>query len=141
MDKSLNISYILNNCNNAIIYDFRTAYLKPRFQIRVPHLHKAMSPNVTVDTVDRGSLVEHLSPMRKILKHVAPACIANRIKPILKNIISETQKGFLKDRYIGECTRLIYELIDKLETENLPLSRLSFKHFTRGILTSFQKKL
>jgi hypothetical protein len=31
---------------------------------------------------------------------------------ILKNIISETQKGFLKGRYIGECTRLIYDLID-----------------------------
>jgi hypothetical protein len=27
------------------------AYLKPPLQIRVPHLHKAMSPNVTEDTV------------------------------------------------------------------------------------------
>jgi hypothetical protein len=44
---------------------------------------------------------------------IASACIANRIKPILRNIISETQKGFLKGRYIGECTRLIYDLIDK----------------------------
>jgi hypothetical protein len=26
---------------------------------------------------------------------IASACIANRIKPILRNIISETQKGFL----------------------------------------------
>ena len=33
---------------------------------------------------------------------IASACIANRIKPILRNIISETQKGFLKGRYIGE---------------------------------------
>jgi hypothetical protein len=32
---------------------------------------------------------------------IASACIANRIKPILKNIISGTQKGFLKGRYIG----------------------------------------
>jgi hypothetical protein len=39
---------------------------------------------------------------------IASAYIANRIKPILRNIISETQKGFLKGRYIGECTRLIY---------------------------------
>jgi hypothetical protein len=27
---------------------------------------------------------------------IASTCIANRIKPILRNIISETQKGFLK---------------------------------------------
>jgi hypothetical protein len=47
----LNKSYILNNCNNAIIYDFTPAYLKPPLQIHVPHLHKAMSPNVTGDTV------------------------------------------------------------------------------------------
>ena len=32
----LNKSYILNNCNNAIIYDFTPAYLKPPLQIRVP---------------------------------------------------------------------------------------------------------
>jgi hypothetical protein len=105
---------------------------------------------------------------------------------------SRTQKGFLKGRYIGECTRLIYDLIDKLEEDDIPgllllidfekafdtvewsfiektlqfygfgpslqkwikafycdissavtnpLSRLSFKHFTRGILISFQKNL
>jgi hypothetical protein len=51
---------------------------------------------------------------------IASACIANRIKPILGNIISETQKGFLKGRYIGECTRLLYDLIDKLEEEDIP---------------------
>ena len=39
------------NCNNAIIYDFTPAYLKPPLQIRVPHLHKAMSPNVTGGTL------------------------------------------------------------------------------------------
>jgi hypothetical protein len=47
----LDKSYILNNCNNAIIYDFTPAYLKPPLQIRVLHLHKYMSPNVTGDTV------------------------------------------------------------------------------------------
>jgi hypothetical protein len=47
----LNKLYILNNCNNAIIYDFTPAYLKAPLQIRVPNLHKAMSPNVTGDTV------------------------------------------------------------------------------------------
>jgi hypothetical protein len=50
---------------------------------------------------------------------IASAYIANRIKPILRNIISETQKGFLKRRYIGECTRLVYDLIDNLEEDAL----------------------
>jgi hypothetical protein len=33
------------------MYDFTSAYLKPPLQIRVPHLHKSMFPNVTGDTV------------------------------------------------------------------------------------------
>jgi hypothetical protein len=52
--------------------------------------------------------------------NIASSCIANRIKPILRNIISETQKWFLKGRYIGECTRLAYDLIDKLEEDDIP---------------------
>jgi hypothetical protein len=39
------------------------------------------------------------------------ACTANRIKPILRNIISETQKGFEWCVHKG----LIYDLIDKSE--------------------------
>ena len=41
---SLDMSYILNNFNNSIIYDFTPAYHKP-------HLHKSMFPNVTGNTV------------------------------------------------------------------------------------------
>ena len=37
---------------------------------------------------------------------IASAALANRIKPFLSSIISETQHGFIKGRYIGECTRL-----------------------------------
>jgi hypothetical protein len=33
------------------------AYLKPPLQIRVPHLHKAMFPNVTGDTVVMGAIL------------------------------------------------------------------------------------
>jgi hypothetical protein len=29
-------------------------------------------------------------------------------------------KGFLKGRHIGECTRLTYDLIDKLEEDDIP---------------------
>ena len=48
---------------------------------------------------------------------IASAALSNRIKQIPKEIISETQQGFLKGRYIGECTRLIFDLIEKAEEE------------------------
>ena len=51
---------------------------------------------------------------------LASSCIANRLKPILQNIISQTQKGFLRGRYIGECVRIISDLMDKLEEEDIP---------------------
>ena len=51
---------------------------------------------------------------------LATSCIANRLKPILQNITSQTQKGFLRGRYIGECVRIISDLIDKWEEEDIP---------------------
>ena len=47
----------------------------------------------------------------KILSSV----IANRMKKVLPDIISNNQKGFLKGRYIGENIRTIYDLIEVLE--------------------------
>ena len=49
---------------------------------------------------------------------IASAAIANRIKKVLPTIISHTQKGFLKNRSIAENTRLIYDIIDKLNSNN-----------------------
>jgi hypothetical protein len=51
---------------------------------------------------------------------LATSCIANRLKPILQNITSQTQKGFLRGRYIGECVRIISDLMDKLEEDDIP---------------------
>ena len=44
--------------------------------------------------------------------------VSNRIKKVLPAIISHTQKGFLKYRSIGENTRLIYNIVDKLNSNN-----------------------
>ena len=49
---------------------------------------------------------------------IASAVIANRIKPLLPFIISDTQKGFIKGRFIGENTRLLYDLMHFLEQHN-----------------------
>ena len=42
------------------------------------------------------------------------------VKTILPNIISDTQKGFIKDRFIGENTRLLYDLMHYLEYRDMP---------------------
>ena len=42
---------------------------------------------------------------------LASACIIERIKNILPDLINDDQKGFMKGRYIGENIRLLYELI------------------------------
>ena len=51
---------------------------------------------------------------------LASTAIANRLKPLLKFLISDTQKGYVQGRYIGECTRLIYDLIEKMDEKNIP---------------------
>ena len=49
---------------------------------------------------------------------IASAVIANRIKPLIPFIISDTQKGFIKGRFIGENTRLLYDSMHYLEQHN-----------------------
>ena len=40
--------------------------------------------------------------------------LANRLKTILPKIIGDTQKGFLKNRYIGENIHLVYDIMSEL---------------------------
>ena len=46
--------------------------------------------------------------------------IDNRLKGVLNDLIHENQKGFLSGRFIGENTRLLYDLIDHIEIQNKP---------------------
>ena len=41
--------------------------------------------------------------------------LAMRMRNVLSDIISDTQKGFLKGRYIGENIRLVYDVMSKLK--------------------------
>ena len=50
--------------------------------------------------------------------------IAERIKQVLDKLISKEQTGFMSGRYIGENTRLIYDILhitDKLDIPGLLL--------------------
>ena len=51
---------------------------------------------------------------------IAAATIANRLKPFLEKIINEDQTGFISNRYIGENTRLIYDLMFYTEKYTIP---------------------
>ena len=51
---------------------------------------------------------------------IGSACIANRLKEVLPKLINEDQTGFMKQRYIGDNIRLIYDVISYLENHNLP---------------------
>ena len=43
--------------------------------------------------------------------------LANRVKAILPKVIGDTQKGFLKNIYIGENIRLVYDIISELNIQ------------------------
>ena len=51
---------------------------------------------------------------------IASSVIANRMKLVLPNVISESQAGFIKGRFIGETTRIIYDVLDYCKTNNIP---------------------
>ena len=51
---------------------------------------------------------------------IAAGCIVNRMKTVLDKIISKDQTGFIKETYIGENTRFIYDIIQYTETHNIP---------------------
>ena len=51
---------------------------------------------------------------------IGSSCIANRIKSVLPNLISDDQTGFMKNRFIGDNIRLIYDIIDYLNSKQRP---------------------
>ena len=58
--------------------------------------------------------------MLSVLYKLASTAIANRLKPYLDHIIHKSQNGFVPGRYIGECTRLVFDLMHHTEKHNLP---------------------
>ena len=46
--------------------------------------------------------------------------LATRLKNVLPQIIHHNQTGFVKDRYIGETVRSIFDIMDFTATENFP---------------------
>lgn len=58
--------------------------------------------------------------MLSVLYKIASSALANRVKPILNSIISKSQTGYVPGRFIGESTRLIYDLMHYTDVNNIP---------------------
>ena len=55
-----------------------------------------------------------------VLYKLISGTIASRTKSCLQNLISHTQTGFIKGRYIGESTRLVYDIMEYVENNKKP---------------------
>ena len=45
--------------------------------------------------------------------------MANRLKNVLNKLVSETHTGFITGIFIGENTRIVYDIMHYLEKDNL----------------------
>ena len=48
---------------------------------------------------------------------ITSLALTNRLKTVLDCLISKTQSGFIRRRFIGDSTRLIYDLMHLIEAE------------------------
>ena len=60
------------------------------------------------------SIVKNLRPITLLNTDykIAAKAIANRLKPVLPNIIGRNQTGFLRERFLGENIRYTLDLIE-----------------------------
>ena len=68
---------------------------------------------------------------------------ANRIKGTLQKLIHKDQTGFIAGRYIGENTRLVYDIMHHTEEHNLPglLLLVNFEKAFDSVSRSFIYKV
>lgn len=76
-------------------------------------------------TLEEGKSKFHLSNWRPIsllnvIYKIGLGCIAQRIKHILPKIISADQTAFIPGKYIGENTRLVYDIMSFTELQDIP---------------------
>ena len=78
-----------------------------------------------------------------VLYKIISGCLARRIKSTLDILISDTQSGFMKGRYIGENTRFIYDLMHYTSSKNIPglLVLIDFEKAFDSISWSFIYKV
>lgn len=78
-----------------------------------------------------------------VVYKIGSGCIAQRMKTVLPKLIDEDQTGFMQNRYIGDNLRLIYDLIDYVNKQNIPgmLLNIDFEKAFDSIDWSFMFKV
>ena len=73
---------------------------------------------------------------------ILSSCMASRIRNILPKIIHPSQKGFMKNRYIGENIRLLYDIILSCKTDKISglLLMVDFEKAFDSVSWDFIKK-
>ena len=82
------------------------------------------------------TLVENWRPISLINvdSKIISKVIAVRVKNVLPSIIHHNQTGYVKDRYIGETVRSIFDIMEFTDPENIP-GILIFIHFEKAFDT------
>ena len=104
-------------------------------RLNAAYLHGEMSVSqrrgvITLIPKDDSNLLE-LSNWRPITLDykIASKAIASRIKNVLPALIHSDQSGFMKYRFIGQNIRLINDILEQTELQNVPgiLLQLDFR--------------
>ena len=61
----------------------------------------------------------HPISLANVLYKLGSSVIASRLKSVLPHLISPSQTGFLQGRFIGESTRLVYDIMSYTENNNI----------------------
>ena len=78
-----------------------------------------------------------------VVYKIASGAIANRLKLVLDELIDKDQTGFIKGRFIGENTRLIYAIMSFTEQNDIPglLVLIDFEKAFDSVSWSFIQKV
>lgn len=78
-----------------------------------------------------------------VVYKIASGSIANRMKPYLPNLIHSDQTGFITGRFIGENTRMVYDLMQYADENNVPglLLLIDFEKAFDSLSWSFMTKV
>ena len=101
--------------------DIKTYFINAiNFSYQIGHLSELQKQSIITLLPKSGKDTSFLQSLLNAEYKISTKVIANRIKPLLPSIINQSQTGFMKGRYIGENMRLICEILETTEAQNLP---------------------
>ena len=81
------------------------------------------------------ALLENWRPMSlvNVDTKITSKVIAERVKKVLPSIIHYNQTGYVKDHFIGEAIRSVFDIMDFTAKENVP-GLLLFRDFQKALI-------